>query len=213
MTQAPADTSLSLPVTATLNLRQVQAAADAERVLACLSPPVAKLSCLRQICRDQLDMDMTSPGWPARLLGWLAQTRTGPFTWTMIRLTGKPPVIETIPGSERERRATGPEAAVLGAGWIWERAGRLVLGGTAAAEVSLRLRPDLLGSDEMARIAKGEPCGQVIPGLARTARTGQACWPGDPAVRSAATLTRPSAGPFGFAGELVTAAACARLGA
>jgi hypothetical protein len=161
-------------------------------------------------------MDMTGPRWPADLLAWLAVNRPGPFTWTMIRLTGEAPRLETIPGSEHERRATGAEAAALGvldqAGlWIWERTALLLMGTTIAAEVSLRVQPARLGDDELARIRKGEPCGQVIPGLVRASRAGKSAWPADPAVTSAAVLQRPTGTPFGFAGELVTAGLCARL--
>ena len=207
---------LSAGTVAVLNLRVMVAAQDCERVLAGHSPPVAKLSCIRGILAEQLDMDMTGPAWPAELLGFLARVRTGPFTWTMIRLTGQAPRIETVPGSERERRATGAEAAALAvtgeAGlWVWERTGLLQLGTTIAAEVSLRVLPSRLGPDELARIRKGEPCGQVIPGLVRASRDGRVTWPRDPSVRSRAVLQRPAGEPFGFAGELVTAEACRRM--
>jgi hypothetical protein len=204
-----------LELTATMNRRVIAAAADCETVLAAHSPPVAKLSCLRGILAEQLDMDMHGPRWPADLLGWLARNRPGPFTWTMIRLTGEPPKIETVPGSEQERLVTEKEAAALGVAdepdlWVWERTGLLKLGTTIAANVTLRVLPSRVGDDELSRMRKGEPCGQVIPGLIRTDRAGKVVWPGDPAVRSAAVLQRPG-GPFGFAGELVTAELCRRL--
>jgi hypothetical protein len=207
---------LSVDTAAVVNRRITAAAADCDAILAAHSPPVAKLSCLRGILAEQLDMDMTGPGWPARLLGFLARHRPGPFTWTMIRLTGETPRIDTIPGSERERRATGAEADALAvldeAGlWVWERRGLLTLGTTIAAEVSLRVLPARLADEEMARIRKGEPCGQVIPGLVRAHRGGVTAWPADPAVVSAAVLQRPTGRPFGFAGELVTAGVCGRL--
>jgi hypothetical protein len=207
---------LSVDTTAVLNRRITAAAADCDAILAAHSPPVAKLSCLRGILAEQLDMDMTGPGWAARLLGFLARNRPGPFTWTMIRLTGETPRIDTIPGSERERRATGAEAAALNvldeAGlWVWERRGLLTLGTTIAAEVSLRVLPARLTDEEMARIRKGEPAGMVIPGLVRAQRDGKVTWPGDPAVRSHAVLQRPTGRPFGFASERTTAGLCGRL--
>jgi hypothetical protein len=199
---------------ASLDLRVASAAADVERALGSLSPPVAKLSCLRSILAEQLGLDMTGPGWPARMLGWLARHRSGPFTWTMVRLTGQPPRISTVPGSERERPATTREAAALGvpAARIWERTGLLTLGTTIAAEVSLRVVPARLEPGELDRIRAGEPCGLVIPRLARTCRAGTVGWPATPAVTSAAVITRPGGVPFGFADELVTAGLCQRLG-
>jgi hypothetical protein len=196
------------------------AARQCDQLLAAHSPPVAKMSGLRHILSDRLSMDMNSRGWPADVLGFLFRHRPGPFTLTMHRLTGIAPRVEPIdPADGTERRLTGAEAETLGvldtAGlWCWERRGLMMIGTTIAAEVSIRLVPARIGGwdgQPLARIRKGEPCGQVIPGLARIGRAGTATWPADPAALGAAVLTSAAGRPFGFAGERVTAGLIARL--
>jgi hypothetical protein len=200
-----------------LKVRTAARACDA--LLAAHSPPVAKLSGLRHVLADQLSMDLAGRGWPADVLGFLFRHRPGPFTLTLHRLTGIAPRVEPIDGSETERRLTGAEAETLNvldtAGlWCWERRGLMLVGTTVAAEVTLRIVPARIGGwdgQPMARIRKGEPCGQVIPGLARIGRAGTATWPADPAVLGGAVLTSAAGIPFGFAGERGTAGLIQRL--
>lgn len=215
---APTATGSPLTVTDPVSARLVSGAVHScDQILAAHSPPVAKLSCLRQALYEQLSMDLTGPGWPADVLGFLLRNRPGPFTWVLGRLTGDTPRVDpSEPRDGTERRATGAEAADLGvtdtAGlWIWERAGLLILGGTVAAEVTLRLLPSRVGDERLARIAKGEPAGQVIPHLVRAARTGRVRWPREPAVEGGAVLQDVAGRPFGFAAEQVTPALIARL--
>lgn len=213
------DVPLSLTVTSAWDARHVaSAAAGIEQVLAEHTAPLARLTRCRMILAG-LGEDMTGRDWPARLLAFLFRFRAGPFTLAVHRLTGERPVVETIPGTEREYRLTAAELHALAVIaeddlYGWERWGWMRVGGLDVAKVWLRIVPARIGgwdSDAFTRIRKGEPCGQVLPGLTRADRGGTSVWPCDPAVIGAASLRTVTGTPFGFAGEQVTAALCGRL--
>jgi hypothetical protein len=197
--------------------RVAAAAADVEHVLAGHSPPVAKLSAIRQLLDEQLGLDMHAPGWPALLLGFLFRHRPGPFTWSLIRLTGQRPRVEPLePPGGTLRRVTGSEAETLGVAdtaalTIWERHGLMLLGRDVAAEVRLRVVPSRVGDAAMARIMAGEPCGEVIRGLTRRDRASAVAWPAEPPVTGSAVLAGPAGQPFGLAGEQCTPWLISRL--
>jgi hypothetical protein len=195
-----------------LERRATRAARDCHALLETPSPAAAKLSGLQSILAEQCDMNMTGPGWPAIVLGFLLTYRPGPFTWVLQRLTGKVPRVEPIDPSGATRMLTGPEALALAVRdpaehYLWERRGLMLLGTTVAAEVSLRVVPTRIGGwegEEMALIRKGIPCGQVIRDLTRAVQQAETHWPAAPAVTGSAVLRDAAAIPFGFAGEQVT---------
>ena len=211
----------SLELAAAQNLAVVRAARDCAAAIAAYTPPVARRSMIRQILAEQLGWDMTRPGWPADMLGFLLREVPVPFTLMAARLTGETPRVEPDgPTEGAERRCTGAEAQALavldtGALWLWERAGTMILGRTVAGQVRLRLAPARIpggwDGDELARIRKGEPCGQVIPGLVRALRAGRVHWPAAPAVDGGALLQRATGTPFGFADEQIGPALIERL--
>lgn len=195
-----------------LDQRAARAAPDCDALLEAPFPVAAKLSGLRSILAEQCNMNMTGPGWPAILLGFLLAYRAGPFTWVLQRLTGEVPRVEPIGLSEVTRMLTGAEALALGVRdpaehHLWERRGLILLGTTVAGGVDLRLVPARIGGwegEEMALIRKGVPCGQVIRDLTHAVRQAETRWPAGPAVTGSAVLRDAAAIPFGFAAEHVT---------
>lgn len=209
-------------VAAALDQRAARAARDCDAILAAArAMPAFKLSRLRSILAEQCDMDMTGPGWPAGVLGFLLAYRAGPFSRVLQRLTGEVLRVEWIDLAEVKRTLTGGEVLALGVrdhaeSHMWERRGLLHLGAMVAAEISLRVVPARIGGwegEEMALIRKGIPCEQVVHGLTRAVRHAEIRWPAEPAVTGSAVLRDPAGIPFGFTAEQVTKDLIGALGA
>lgn len=197
--------------------RQDRALADVEEVIRCgisgRTPPVAVASGIRRILYEQLGMDLRhgGPAAAAMMAGWLLRHRPGPFTAAVQALAGGPVRIEQDPGSERVCQLPAAAAVALGRDPdaeldCWERRGLMIAAGTVACAVRLRVVPALAGGMDgpvMRRIRAGEPCGRVLPGLARAARHARVHAGDDPAVTAGATL-RVVGHAFGFADEEVT---------
>jgi hypothetical protein len=202
---------------AVVNDGVLRAAADCEIALRRHQPAPARLSQCRSILYEQLGLDMSGRGWPARLLAFLLRNRSGPFTWAVGRLTGDTPRIETA--SELEYRLSGTEAIALNVLdeaclYAWRRDAIMFAGDTPAAAVQLRITPGRIGGwrgREFAAIRGGVPCGMVLPDLLRTDRDGIVDWPGGEVPVTGHAMLSTDAIPFGFSRECVTGALIDRL--
>jgi hypothetical protein len=196
--------------------RDNRAAADISRLVAAARvpgtriPPAGVWAGIRRVLEGQLTFcPPYTRGGDAQVLGWCLRHRPGSFTLLADAVTGTGPVVEPDEGwsDGRDYRLPGGEASALGyladaaSMTGWERRGTMIAGRLVVAAVRLRVVPARLSGDELARIRKGEPCGQVIPGLTRTLRSAVVSWPGDPAVTAHAVLARPGGQLFGLADE------------
>jgi hypothetical protein len=198
-------------------LKSMPALAVIDRLITSGAPPPAILSGLRSVLYERLGIETPqTPAGVAGLLGHLLKLRPGPFTPVVGALTGETVRVDTIDGTEEDRRLTGAEARDLGvpdddALPCFGRHGLMMAGTTVAARVQLIISPGQVGDDEaVALIRKGIPCGAVLPGLTRVWRKARPLWPADPAVTARAVLHQDGR-RFGFAAEHLTAGLVARL--